>query len=261
MRTTPAGLHSAALVAFDGKVRACLESIGCFPVSDRIWHQATLGVKHGGLGLRQCAVHATAAYLASVATTPEACRGLDGRYNPDWPTSSATAAAYNAVVLEADRFRGDQAHRQQALSAVLDKAQLAQLMVTAEDASGRAHLQLLQQPAAGAWLSARPSPALGLDLDPAFFGYCSVCGSVFLLQALMAIAIYCPLCNGIADRFGDHARACPCGGDRTKRHNGLRTVNPSTLARVFFWQGSQLHLVKRRVIWLAFCLLLLALLP
>ena len=120
----PAGLHSAALVAFDGKVRACLESIGCFPVSDRIWHQATLGVKHGGLGFRQCAVHATAAYLASVATTPEACRGLDGRYNPDWPTSSATAAAYNAVVLEADRFRGDQAHRQQAISAVLDKAQL-----------------------------------------------------------------------------------------------------------------------------------------
>ena len=74
MRTTPAGLHSAALVAFDGKVRACLESIGCFPVPDRTWHQATLGVKHGGLGLRQCAVHATAAYLASVATTQDASR-------------------------------------------------------------------------------------------------------------------------------------------------------------------------------------------
>ena len=35
---------------------------------------------------------------------------------------------------------------------------------------------------------------------------------------------YCPLCDGIADRFGDHARACPCGGDRTKRHNRLRAV-------------------------------------
>ena len=221
MRTTPAGLYSAALVAFDGKVRACLESIGCFPVPDRIWQQATLGVKHGGLGLRQCAVHATAAYLASVATTQEACRGLDGRYNPDWPTSSATAATYNAVVLEADRFRGDQAHRQQALSAALDKAQLAQLLVTAEDASGRAHLQLLQQPAAGAWLLARPSPALGLDLDSAFFRV--------LLRLRLRIPVassdgYCPLCDGIADRFGDHARACPCGGDRTKRHNRLRTV-------------------------------------
>jgi hypothetical protein len=43
------------------------------------------------------------------------------------------------------------------LSAALDKAQLAQLLVTAEDASGRAHLQLLQRPAAGAWLLARPA--------------------------------------------------------------------------------------------------------
>ena len=35
---------------------------------------------------------------------------------------------------------------------------------------------------------------------------------------------YCPLCDGVADRFGDHARVCPCGGDRTKRHNRLRAV-------------------------------------
>ena len=34
----------------------------------------------------------------------------------------------------------------------------------------------------------------------------------------------CALCDGTADRFGDHARACPCGGDRTKRHNRLRAV-------------------------------------
>ena len=34
----------------------------------------------------------------------------------------------------------------------------------------------------------------------------------------------CPLCDGVADRFGDHAQNCPCGGDRTKRHNRLRSV-------------------------------------
>ena len=34
----------------------------------------------------------------------------------------------------------------------------------------------------------------------------------------------CPLCDGVADRFGDHALGCPCGGDRTKRHNRLRSV-------------------------------------
>ena len=30
------------------------------------------------------------------------------------------------------------------------------------------------------------------------------------------------LCDGIMDRFGDHALVCPCGGDRTKGYNHLR---------------------------------------
>ena len=28
--------------------------------------------------------------------------------------------------------------------------------------------------------------------------------------------VACPLCNAVADRMGDHARACPCGGDRLR---------------------------------------------
>lgn len=221
MRTTPTGLHHPALLGFDAAVRTCLEHIGCFPVSDRLWQQATLGVKQGGLGLRQCAKHGAAAYLASVVATQDACRGLDARYSPDWHTSFETAANYNTAVLEADRFYGDRVPRQQDLSAALDKALLAQLTVSAEDAASRAHLQLLQQPAAGAWLLARPSNALGLDLDPAFF---RVSLRLRLRIPIASSDGYCPLCDGIADRFGDHAGACPCGGDRTKRHNRLRTV-------------------------------------
>ena len=52
------GAHASALAAFDQQHRGCLEHLGCFPVSDRTWHQATLGLKQGGLGLRQCTVHA-----------------------------------------------------------------------------------------------------------------------------------------------------------------------------------------------------------
>ena len=221
MRTTPPGAHASALAAFDQQHRGCLEHLGCFPVSDRTWHQATLGLKQGGLGLRQCTVHAPAAYLASVAATHEACRSLDGRYTPDWPSSVQAAAAFDAAVLASDRFHGVHQPRQQTLSAALDKAQLAQLQVSAEGESERAHLQLLQQPGAGAWLLARPSKALGLHLDAAFFRV--------LLRMRLRVPVassdgYCPLCDGIADRFGDHARACPCGGDRTKRHNRLRAV-------------------------------------
>ena len=36
--------------------------------------------------------------------------------------------------------------------------------------------------------------------------------------------VACPLCDAVADRMGDHARACPCGGDRTKGHHRLRSI-------------------------------------
>eukprot|EP00973_Karenia_brevis_P090811 12404389-Karenia_brevis.AAC.1 len=39
-----------------------------------------------------------------------------------------------------------------------------------------------------------------------------------------ALDDFCPLCNGILDRHGDHALTCGCGGDRTKRHNLLRNI-------------------------------------
>ena len=32
------------------------------------------------------------------------------------------------------------------------------------------------------------------------------------------------LCDGVMDRDADHALVCPCGGDRIKRHNRLRTA-------------------------------------
>ena len=34
----------------------------------------------------------------------------------------------------------------------------------------------------------------------------------------------CSLCDGVLDKYGDHCLVCPCGGDRTRRHNFLRNV-------------------------------------
>jgi len=34
----------------------------------------------------------------------------------------------------------------------------------------------------------------------------------------------CPCCGSGMDRFMDHALVCPCGGDRTLRHNALRDL-------------------------------------
>ena len=79
--------------------------------------------------------------------------------------------------------------------------------------SFRAHLQLLQQPGAGAWLHAPPAENLSLHVAPALFRR--------LRLPVSEEDIACPFCDGVADRWGDHARVCPCGGDRTKWHNRL----------------------------------------
>ena len=36
--------------------------------------------------------------------------------------------------------------------------------------------------------------------------------------------VECPRCDGILDRYGDHALCCSGGGDRTRRHNLLRNL-------------------------------------
>ena len=223
MHTTPPAACALALQRFDEGVKACLEHVGGLPLTDRAWQQATLSIRNGGLGLRQAALHSPAAYLASVGFSTAWCQELDARYATDWPTTTASVERFNAAVLAADRITAATVRppRQQDLSACLDKAQLAQLSVSASGEAERAHLQLLQQPGAGAWLSACPSEALGLHLEAPFFRV--------LLRMRLRLPVastdgFCPLCDGTADRFGDHARACPCGGDRVKRHNRLRTV-------------------------------------
>ena len=87
--------------------------------------------------------------------------------------------------------------------------------------AARAHFHLLQLPEAGAWLHAPPSEALGLHVVSRLF---RVTVQLRLRLPVMPADIACPLCDGVADRFGDHSRCCPCGGDRVKRHNHLRSI-------------------------------------
>ena len=123
---------------------------------------------------------------------------------------------YNLAVPAHDQF--SQPCTQQHLSACLDKARLSSLLDAASCESARAHLRLLQQAGAGSWLHARPCEALGLHIEPHLFRV------LLRLRLRLPVASsdgFCPLCDGTADRFGDHARTCPCGGDRCKRHNRL----------------------------------------
>ena len=73
-------------------------------------------------------------------------------------------------------------------------------------------------PGAGAWLSANPS-----------------CVRVPALQRRLRMPLWdrdtaCSMCGEVLDRWGDHALACCCGGDRVFRHKAIRDVVCSAVA-------------------------------
>eukprot|EP00660_Eupelagonema_oceanica_P019540 gene19540-biopygen43962 len=102
----------------------------------------------------------------------------------------------------------------------LDKVTLSSLLDPAKtEARMRAHIQLLREPGAGAWLHAIPSLALAAAVEPQQF---TVALQRRLRLPVFAAEFACPLCDGGMDVWGDHALVCACGGDRTTRHNLLR---------------------------------------
>ena len=218
--TPPSGLDPA-LQAFDTAVRGCLEA-GCSgPLTPEAWMQACLSTRSGGLGLRSVARHSAAGYTASLMATTALCTDIDAAYDAD-----LTAAMHqvNLALPAADHFQVPPPHplRQQELSRALDRVVVAQLGAPGQEREAyRAHFQLLQQEGAGAWLHAVPNSALGLHVVTPLFR------TMVRLRLRLPVAdsdMACPLCDGTSDSFGDHARVCPCGGDRVKRHNQLRNI-------------------------------------
>ena len=221
-RVTPSTCLGSAMETFDTAVRHCLEAVCTGPLSAEAWLQASLATTAGGLGLRHACIHAPAGYASSVLATQPLCQQLD----PDYLPSSAEGAiqAVNRLLPAGDQIPvpAPPPLRQRQLSQALDKVLISRLTAAGPGREAfRAHFQLLQQPGAGAWLHAPPSPALGLH----------VAGPLFKIMVRLRLRLQvalgdapCPMCDGVADSYGDHARVCPCGGDRTKRHHSLRTL-------------------------------------
>ena len=50
-------------------------------MDERSWKLASLGYSHGGMGLRDPAQHADAAYLACIGQTRDLCKAIDERFD------------------------------------------------------------------------------------------------------------------------------------------------------------------------------------
>ena len=215
-----------ALQSFGGELRRCLEAIVGDTLPDRSWSLAQLGVKRGGLGIRDPVRHASAAYLGSLLQTRDLCCKIDPGYDVDDVTGglhvAATETELRSQVLEAASWdQGGIALSQKALSGLIDGAQRHQLLQEQSgDRSFCAHVALCGLPGAGAWLTAPPVQD-DREIDSPLF---QVAVKRRLRVPVFGEEDACPRCGDVLDVWGDHCMVCSCGGNRTIRHNVVRNI-------------------------------------
>eukprot|EP00973_Karenia_brevis_P029972 4132556-Karenia_brevis.AAC.1 len=109
---------------------------------------------------------------------------------------------------------------QRSMSTWIEKADFESAHST-ELQQGQRRLQAAAAPHAGAFLTATPSPQLGLQLTNAEFA------SAVKLRLGVPVSpcdSWCPMCDQVLDTKCFHAVSCSAGGHRTTRHNALRDI-------------------------------------
>ena len=196
-RATPPS-HCADYLNFcDEEVRLCFTSCIAVDVPDSSWLQAQLSPSLGGLGFRSLALHSSAAFIASFASSgfcsPDNIHMLQAvtRFNAQvHPQESPTAEA----VLASPPL-------QRTLSKKLDNHAFQSLLSSSSQVN-KARILSVSAPHAGSWISAIPSTGLDLHLDSA---ECQVALRWWLGLDTSGGSL-CPLCPDIAlDPLGHHA--------------------------------------------------------
>ena len=228
MRTLPSNSCGDSLAEFDRQQRLALDAIMGQTMDDDEWGRASRGVRFAGLGFRECVPHAPGAYWSSMLD----CEALVRAIWPQADIDSAISSQEDNLGVWCsreirDRVREGLTRRQKTLSDALDRYTLDAECANLRTASHMsAHLRLASQDGAGQWLTAPPNADNGTLLD----------GELFRVAAKRRIRMRfreapgaCCLCGQALDSFSDHALVCPCGGDRTVRHNIVQCTLTNSL--------------------------------
>ena len=222
MRSSPAYLQPAELVKIDEMVRNTLAKCTNVDVSGDAWAQASLPLRHGGLGVRKVSDLALPCYLASLHATRELTATI---LPPSSTVGQDTTGPLPAAVAEFQRRlpdatvpEADAAKRQRHWDDISCDSIVSSLLAPANQVD-RARLLAAKQPHSGAWLSATPAAKVGLHLDDA---------TVRVAVALRLGATVCEphscRCGSRVDKLGHHGLACQYSAGRLPRHANINDV-------------------------------------
>ena len=161
-RATPPSHCADYLKLFDEEVRLCFTSCIAVDVPDPNWQQAQLSQSFGGLGFRSLALHCSAAFIASLASS--------GFGSADNIHMLQAVTRFNTLVSPDESITAEEVlvnlPPQRALSKKLDMHVFQSLLSTSSPVN-KARILSVSAPHAGSWISVIPSTGLDLHLNSA----------------------------------------------------------------------------------------------
>ena len=219
LRCSPC-FNSAALRAFDHELRSCAGKILNINFSDQSWLQATLPVRHGGLGLRTAHDLALPAYLSSFHASTAIIEGLLGQRFQSSAEKTMTATATSVWKAEARKEPPTSAAQRTWDEPIILRRREALLDSTEKGSACRARILAASAQHAGAWLNALPISTLGLRLNDEQLRI----AAGLRIGAELCAPHRCARCGTLVDQTGTHGLHCKRSAGRHARHAEVNDI-------------------------------------
>jgi hypothetical protein len=218
LRTAPCS-DNPELLAYDDSLKSSLMAILNIDLSPSAWNQASLPLRWGGIGVRSALQLAPSAFLASAAGAAELLSQLLPPHvlaipDPAVAVSEAAWRALGGVICPGGTDARVQRNWDGAICGVM-----ALSLMQGSDERTCARLLASRAPGSGAWLSAVPSAALGLNLNDS-----AVRVAVGLRLGVPLVLEHQCCCGTNVDKFGHHGLVCKRSAGRHLRHNLLNDI-------------------------------------
>ena len=225
LRSSPAFTNDDQLREIDFILRSTASSITNVEISDTGWTQASLPVRHGGLGLRAVADLALPCFISSVHASMNLVADILTSHTPQSLSFQREAEGLFSTVYGVGSVpSGDLTCTQRAWDQSQCLSKVETLLVGTNQLH-RARLLAAASPGSGAWLQALPLPNLGLHLDDK-----AISINVALRLGEQICQPHKCRCGRMVDGLGHHGLSCRYSAGRLPRHANLNDVVKRGLA-------------------------------
>lgn len=218
LRTVPTWLYSTDVAEFDEALKLSVESILNVDMNKIQWTQASLPIRHGGLGVRRMCDVGLPAFLASAHGVVSLVTSILPTNGDQVSIPFAAEAREAWLSLYTETQTPSLPAAQRSWDEVGAKKVLERLL---EEATGvdLARLKAVSRNESGAWLQALPSPHLGTLLDSD-----SLRVAAALRLGCNICEIHACICGSTVETNGHHALSCNRCHGRFPRHHALNDL-------------------------------------